>query len=79
MMHEAPIAKFDPRLDAFIDARPVHDIGVMTFFCRKCGASEGDIILRGFFCFTADNLVGVSHVIAQRKLSKTEPLAAPFP
>lgn len=47
----------------------VHTWDEVTSFCRRCGCSRIQWVEAGNGCTSADNVVGVSHVLAHRRMS----------
>lgn len=65
-----PIGKSRPTIYRAIAMDAQHSMDILTDYCRKCGASAKDIVERNSFCIDAENVTGVSHLIARRQFKE---------
>lgn len=51
-------------------AAVTHDFDPATSFCRRCGCARVQAVESGAGCVEGENVVGVSHVIAGRRMAQ---------
>ncbi len=67
-MAKLPVVDLPTLMRAAQARADAHDMDEVTQYCRHCGASLCDIIERNFICTSADNIVGISHIVRGRRL-----------